>query len=100
MEYLQNLDEAFNPKSISQGPVWEAIRDSAVVYDLHLAGYKTVAFATGFAWSELDNSDVYISPPYLWSGPNDFEILLLGTTPVRYLDGRQIFDLEQWLSGH
>ncbi len=94
MEYLQNLDDIFEPDSTNQAPIWDAIRYSAVVNDLHKAGYKTVAFATGFAWSELDNSDIYISPS-LWSGITDFEVLLLRTTPIRYLEGSRMLDLEQ-----
>lgn len=95
MEYLQALNDAFNPDSTNQVPVWDAIRYSAVVHDLHKAGYKTVAFATGFAWSELDNSDVYISPSYVWSGLSDFEVLLLRTTLIRYLEGSHMLDLAQ-----
>lgn len=95
IEYLQDLDDTFEPDSTSQGPIWDAIRYSAVVNDLHKVGYKTVAFATGFAWSELDNSDVYITPSVLWSGLTNFEVLLLRTTPIRYLEGSRVLDLEQ-----
>jgi len=95
MEYLQNLDKSFDPKSINQHPIWNSITNSAVVADLKKAGYKTVAFATGFAWSELDNSDVYYSPSPLTSGVTNFESLLLRTTPIRYVNNNQLFNLDE-----
>ncbi len=99
MEYLQNLDGGFKPDSTSQRPIRDAIRHSAVVRDLQEAGYKTVAFATGFAWSELDNADVYLSLSDIWFGLTDFELLLLHTTPARHLEGSRIFDLDRIDSG-
>ena len=95
MDYLQNLGPAFSPKSVDQGPIWDAIRYSAVSGALKQVGYKTVAFATGFAWSELDNSDVYISPSPLLSGMTNFEDLLLRTTPARHLEDFGILNLDQ-----
>ena len=81
MEYLQKLADSFDPATTNQRPVWDSIRYSAVVADLKKIGYKTVAFATGFAWSELDNSDLYISPSPLTSGVTSFESLLMRTNP-------------------
>jgi len=96
MEYLQNLDKSFNPQTISQRPVWDAIRYSAVAADLQKVGYKTVAFATGFAWSELNNADIYFSPsPLLTSGITNFESLLLRTTPIRHLEDVRLFSLDE-----
>lgn len=95
MEYLQNLDDSFDPKTTNQRPVWDSIRYSAVVADLKKAGYKTVAFSTGFAWSELDNSDVYFSPSPLTSGITSFESLLLRTTPIRHLQDVGLFNLDE-----
>jgi hypothetical protein len=95
MEYLQNLDASFDPKIITQGPIWDSIRYSTVISNLKKTGYKTVAFATGFAWSELDNSDIYISPPPLTSGITNFESLLLRTTPIRHLEDVGIFNLDE-----
>src|SRR5258706_1728850 len=95
MEYLQNLGGAFDPKTTNQRPVWDSIRYSAVVSDLKKAGYKTVAYATGFAWSELDNSDVYISHSTLTSGLTSFESLLLRTTPLRHLEDIGLLNLDE-----
>jgi hypothetical protein len=47
-------------------------------------GYKTVNFATGFAWNELDDADVFVEPPPFTSGMSEFEGLFLRTTLGRY----------------
>ncbi|HTX90032.1 MAG TPA: hypothetical protein VMC09_02350 [Anaerolineales bacterium] len=95
MDYLQNLGPGFTAASVDQGPIWNAIRYNAVSSDLKNAGYTTVAFATGFSWSELDNADVYISPPLLWSALTAFETLLLRTTPLRHLDDLNILNFNE-----
>jgi hypothetical protein len=86
MDYLQNLSPKYNAKNEDQSLIWNAIRYNTLEADLKKIGYSTVAFATGFSWSELDNSDVYISPEPYWSGLTSFENLLLRTTPVRHLE--------------
>jgi hypothetical protein len=86
MDYLQNLGSGFRANNEDQAVIWNAIRYNALEADLKKIGYKTVAFATGFSWSDLDNSDVYITPEPYWSGLTSFENLLLRTTPVRHLE--------------
>ena len=66
MEYLQTLSPKFTAANLDQGLIWNVLRYNSVEADLKKIGYKTVAFATGFAWSELNNSDVYITPSLLW----------------------------------
>jgi hypothetical protein len=86
MDYLQNLSPKYNATNEDQSLIWNAIRYNTLEADLKKIGYSTVAFATGFSWSELDNSDVYFSPEPYWSGLTSFENLLLRTTPVRHLE--------------
>jgi hypothetical protein len=86
MDYLQNLSPKYNARNEDQSLIWNAIRYNTLEADLKYIGYTTVAFATGFSWSELDNSDVYISPEPYWSSLTSFENLLLRTTPVRHLE--------------
>jgi hypothetical protein len=95
MDYLQALDKSFNPETTNQRPVWDSIRYSAVAADLQKVGYKTVAFSTGFAWSELDNADIYFSPSPLTSGMTNFESLVLRTTPLRHLTDIGLFNLDE-----
>jgi hypothetical protein len=93
MDYLQNLGSGFRANNEDQAVIWNAIRYNTLESDLKKIGYKTVAFATGFSWSELDNSDVYITPPPYWSGLTSFENLLLRTTPVRHLEDIGLLNL-------
>ena len=95
MDYLQNLSPKYTADNIDQGLIWNTIRNNVVSADLKKAGYTTVAFATGFAWSELDNADVYISPALLWSEMTSFETLLLRTTPLRHLEDVGLLNLDQ-----
>jgi hypothetical protein len=93
MNYLQNLGSGFRASNEDQSPIWNAIRYNTIEADLKKIGYKTVAFATGFSWSELDNSNVYITPNLYWSGLTSFENLLLQTTPVRQWENTGMLNL-------
>ncbi len=95
MQYLQDLDPALTAKNLDQAPIWGDMRYNAVSLDLKTAGYKTVAFATGFAWSEFDNSDVFIASPPSLLKLNEFDTLLLSSTALRPLDGPNLLDLAQ-----
>ena len=92
MMYLQDLDPAFNPESIRRGRLWDSLKHSAVRYNLEELGYKTIAFATGFAWNELEDADVFYAPTSLSMGMNEFETLLMRTTLARYADELGWFD--------
>ena len=85
MLYLQDLDDAFTPESTRRGVLWDALKHGAVRYNLESLGYKTVAFATGYAWNELTDADLYLSPPAFSSGLSEFEALLIQTTLARHL---------------
>jgi hypothetical protein len=83
MSYLQELDPAFaDPRSKTRLHLWEALRHNAVRYNLEGLGYQTVTFATGLAWSELDDADVFFTPEYSTS-LSEFESLFLQTTLAR-----------------
>ena len=95
MDYLQNLNDKFEPDNIDRSQLWQSILHSTVRYELESAGYKTVAFATGFAFTEVTTADVYLSPSPVWSSLNEFETLLIRTTPLRHLEDTGLIDLEQ-----
>lgn len=95
MVYLtSDLDPRFNPDSQVRSPLWKLIRESAVTGYLRERGYQTVAFATGYPWSELDNSDQYLKPDPVWGGMTEFETLLLETTAFRILDDEGLINLD------
>jgi hypothetical protein len=95
MGYLQNLDSSYMPENLDRTVLWESINQSAVRFELENAGYETVAFATGFAWSELTNADVYFSPSPVWSELSGFETLLIRTTPARHLEDLGWINLDE-----
>ena len=95
MSYLQELDPTFaNPRNKRRTHLWQVLRHNAVRYNLEHLGYQTVTFATGFAWSELDDADVFFTPDYSAS-LNEFESLFLQTTLARLGQDFGRLDLDQ-----
>jgi hypothetical protein len=96
LSYLQDLDPKFNdPDSIARRHLWDALKHNAVRYQLENMGYKTVSFANGFPWSELDDVDVFLTPPPFSSGITEFETLFIQTTFARNLQDIGWLDLDQ-----
>ena len=60
------------------------LKRNTVRYLLEDLGYKTVAFETGFEWSEIHDADLYLSQTR-WRGWNEFEALLVNTSILRSL---------------
>ncbi len=86
MMYLQDLNKAFSPENTKRAVLWDSLKHSAVRYNFESMGYQTVQFATGFAWGELRDADVFIEPPAISSGMSEFEGLFLKTTLARYVN--------------
>ena len=80
MSYLQGLDAKFVPDNLGRLRLWDTLKHSAVRYSLEEMGYTTISYANGFAWSELDDADVFLTPPPFSSGMTEFETLFLQTT--------------------
>jgi hypothetical protein len=95
LDYLQNLNDRYIPNNEDRTPLWESILHSTVRYELENAGYKTVAFATGFAFTEIISADVYLTPSPVWTPLTEFEILLMRTTPLRHLQDAGLVNLGQ-----
>ncbi len=95
LDYLQNLNDKFTPKNEDRTQLWESILNSTVRYELERVGYHTVAFATGYAFTEVTSAEVYLSPSPVWSPLTEFEILFIRTTPLRHLQDAGLVNLEQ-----
>jgi hypothetical protein len=95
LDYLQNLNDKFVPKNEDRSQLWQSILHSTVRYELENVGYKTVAFASGFAFTEMTSADLYLSPSLFWSAMTEFEVLLVRTTPLRHLEDLGLVNLEQ-----
>ena len=84
MQYLPELNDTFTPDNIGRLVLWDSLKHGAVRYNFESMGYKTINFATGFAWNELTDADRFISPPAITSGLSDFEGLFLRATMARH----------------
>ncbi len=93
MNYLPELDARIKPESLARSPLWNLIRNSAVMDYVESRGYKTVAFATGFPWSEWDHADLYLEADPLRSGLTEFEGLLLETTAYRIAEDEGLINV-------
>ncbi len=83
-DYLDKLG-TFIPGSDDRGQLQVLIKQSAVRKSLEAAGYKTVAFATGFSWTQWDTANYYLAPQSKVGELNEFEGLLLETTFARLI---------------
>jgi hypothetical protein len=98
LDYLQNLDDDYQPGSTTRRTLWDSVIHSTVRANLENIGYRTVAFASGFAWSEFKDADVYITPSLLSSEMTGFETLLIRTTPARHFEDLGWINLD-WIDG-
>ena len=82
--YLDKLG-TFIPGSDDRGRLLALVKQSVVRRSLEAAGYKTVAFATGFNWTQWDNANYYLAPQSKFGQLNEFEGLLMETTFARLI---------------
>ncbi len=84
MDYIQNLGK-FDPKSDDRKPLYDNFVHNDVAGALKNAGYKTIAYETGYSLTELKQADDYIVSDWTSS---EFGNILLATTPLPRLLGR------------
>lgn len=92
--YLSALSDHFAAGSDDRTGLDSLIRHSAVRESLENAGYKTVAFATGFLATELTDADYFLGPGYSWGELNEFESLLMETTLARLIQDGNRFGMQ------
>jgi hypothetical protein len=87
MEYLQALGEQFSPGNTSRVELQDLIRHSLVRQTFEELGYKTVAFETGFKYTQWEDADLYLTPSQgvihniqFTGGLSDFEVMLINTS--------------------
>jgi len=84
--YLEALDEAYNPGNNKRVGMRKWIQHSAARTTLEGLGYQVVAFETGFKNTEWDDADLYLAPSaalgslQMFAGLNDFELLLINNS--------------------
>jgi hypothetical protein len=77
--YVQGLSARLGPKSEDRTPLIRRIEDSRLARSLRRAGYRVVAFASGFPSTEIREADVFLEPKFC---PDEFFCAVLDLTPV------------------
>jgi len=83
--YLSALGNSFVPENWDRSQLWPLIKNSAVRIYLESRGYKTIAFKTGFSWTELTDADLFLAPQLSKRQLDGFQYMWLQTTFVRIL---------------
>jgi hypothetical protein len=84
--YLDALHAEGSQKSTAKMNTGDLIKHSQLRQFLDARGYITIAFATGFNFTQITDADLYLAPQP-GRQLNEFEYLLLKTTAMRvYLD--------------
>jgi hypothetical protein len=80
MDYLTVLVDYARSKGLDQSQIWDLLKYSKVREQLEAAGYKTVAFKTGYQWSNINDASIYLTPvntSALLGSLNPFEAMLI-----------------------
>jgi hypothetical protein len=93
LDYLPTISSVFVPDETDRLPLWKLLKRNAVQDMFEQVGYRTIAYASGFSWSELEDSDIYLAPSVMGVQPTEFEALFLRTTPARVLQDFGIINL-------
>lgn len=81
MQYLSELVDERVAGDAGRAQLWPLIRHSEVRQSLEELGYQTVAFETGYYWTEWEDADVYLAPDRgVFEGMSAFEGTLLRST--------------------
>jgi hypothetical protein len=92
--YIDALSDRFLADSQDRTGLDDLIRASAARRSLEKAGYKTVAFATGFLATEWTDADYFLGPGYSWGELTEFESLLMETTLARLIQDGNRFGMQ------
>lgn len=87
MNYLQDIGKQFSPGNTSRVDLQDLIKHGLVRRAFENLGYQTVAFETGFKYTQWEDADIYLSPTagvidnfQLVGGLSDFEVMLINTS--------------------
>jgi len=92
LDYLSRLRLQLAAEGLGESEVRALMKNSLVRRNLESLGYQTVAFQTGYIWSEMRDADVFLSlsgDPLLLQRLTPFESLLLESSAYKlWLDSR------------
>ena len=92
--YIDALSDRFVTGMDDRTGLDALIKHGVIQQSLEAAGYKTVAFATGFLLSEWYDADYYLAPQLDVGELNEFERLLLQTTFARVIQDFKTLGVE------
>ncbi len=92
--YIDSLSDRFVSGSDDRTGLDALIHHGLVRQSLEKAGYKTVAFATGFLATELSDADYFLGPQRSLGELNEFESLLMETTFARLIQDSNRFGMQ------
>lgn len=90
LDYLGKLGPYL--QELNSKDIWILLKQSRVRRLLENAGYKTIAFDTGYEWSRLQDADIYMSlgsDSYSLQKVNPFEAMLIKSTALLILTDSQ-----------
>jgi hypothetical protein len=96
MDYLPVIMQR---AGITEDDLWLLLQHSEVRKQLQAIGYKTVAFETGFAWTQLMDADIYLKPGNAGLQVTPFESMLFDSTAISFLSDANTA-LLQWQVSH
>jgi hypothetical protein len=85
MTYLDGLDQVLVDMGMKDANIWTSIKHSKVRFLLEQLGYTTVAFDTGYDWSQITDADIYYplnTASSAFTSLNPFETILIRTTAL------------------
>jgi hypothetical protein len=80
--YLDDVANEVGADYPSRLPLGTMIDDNTTFRELRSHGYKIVTFSTGYTYTELQDADIHLAPPW---DINAFDNTLIGTTPLPLL---------------
>jgi hypothetical protein len=101
MDFIQKLDPRFIPGNKDNAILDDYIIHSKVRSTLESVGYRTIAFSTGFSFTEMKDAFQYLTPPspsLLSLNVRPFEALWFKTTALRALFDIHPAFLSTWLN--
>jgi hypothetical protein len=78
--YLDAVIEKAGKSSDNPAPLISMIKENGVIQFFHDLGYQSVAFATGFSPTEMQQADIFLAQPIML---NSYQNELINMTPFR-----------------
>ena len=100
MDYLENLSGTFPQESNDATLLDDLIVNSKVRKTLSEAGYSSVAFETGYPFTEMSDAEYYFQPnkqPLKMAAKSPFEVMVINNTIAGGLSSIPFF--KQWFGG-